>query len=115
MSCRRFSSLGLAALLLGAAPVALHAEVQPMALVQPITDYKIYVARSLAELVEEKNGVKITVKPFPGGVLGPDLQTVSAMQGGTIDLTALTASLLAGVLPAWRAMQITPAIQLKTQ
>ncbi|NYZ63556.1 ABC transporter permease [Luteimonas deserti] len=28
---------------------------------------------------------------------------------------AVTASLLAGVLPAWRAMQITPAIQLKTQ
>lgn len=28
---------------------------------------------------------------------------------------AVTASILAGVLPAWRAMQITPAIQLKTQ
>lgn len=28
---------------------------------------------------------------------------------------AVTASVLAGVLPAWRAMQITPAIQLKTQ
>ncbi|WP_129136835.1 ABC transporter permease [Luteimonas sp. YGD11-2] len=29
--------------------------------------------------------------------------------------TALFASLLAGVLPAWRAMQVTPAIQLKSQ
>ncbi|WP_374014032.1 ABC transporter permease [Pseudoxanthomonas koreensis] len=28
---------------------------------------------------------------------------------------ALAASLLAGLLPAWRAMQVTPAIQLKTQ
>lgn len=28
---------------------------------------------------------------------------------------ALLASLLAGLLPAWRAMQITPAVQLKTQ
>ena len=28
---------------------------------------------------------------------------------------AVVASLLAGILPAWRAMQITPAIQLKTQ
>ncbi|MFT4255802.1 MAG: ABC transporter permease [Pseudoxanthomonas sp.] len=28
---------------------------------------------------------------------------------------ALVASLLAGLLPAWRAMQITPAVQLKTQ
>ena len=28
---------------------------------------------------------------------------------------AVVASLLAGILPAWRAMQVTPAIQLKTQ
>ena len=28
---------------------------------------------------------------------------------------ALAASLLAGLLPAWRAMQITPAVQLKSQ
>jgi len=28
---------------------------------------------------------------------------------------AVCASLLAGLLPAWRAMQITPAVQLKTQ
>ena len=28
---------------------------------------------------------------------------------------ALLASLLAGLLPAWRAMQVTPAIQLKSQ
>ena len=49
-----------------------------------------------AELVEEKSGGLITVRPFPGGVLGADLQTVSAMQGGTIDLTVMNASLLAG-------------------
>ncbi|MFA5683649.1 MAG: ABC transporter permease [Lysobacteraceae bacterium] len=30
-------------------------------------------------------------------------------------LLALLTSLLAGLLPAWRAMQITPAVQLKTQ
>ena len=28
---------------------------------------------------------------------------------------AILASLLAGLLPAWRAMQVTPAIQLKSQ
>jgi tripartite ATP-independent transporter DctP family solute receptor len=49
-----------------------------------------------AELVAKKSGGKITVKPFPGGVLGPDLQVVSAMQGGTIDLNVMNASLLAG-------------------
>ena len=29
--------------------------------------------------------------------------------------TLATALLLAGLLPAWRAMQVTPAIQLKSQ
>jgi putative ABC transport system permease protein len=28
---------------------------------------------------------------------------------------SIIASLLAGLLPAWRAMQVTPAIQLKSQ
>ena len=36
------------------------------------------------------------------------------MLGATL-LLALAASLLAGLLPAWRACQVTPAIQLKTQ
>jgi TRAP-type transport system periplasmic protein len=49
-----------------------------------------------AELVAAKSGGKITVRPFPGGALGPDLQVVSAMQGGTIDLNVMNASLLAG-------------------
>ena len=49
-----------------------------------------------AELVAQKSGGKITVRPFPGGTLGPDLQVVSAMQGGTIDLNVMNASLLAG-------------------
>lgn len=37
-----------------------------------------------------------------------------AMLGTTL-LLALTASLLAGLLPAWRACQVAPALQLKTQ
>ena len=60
MSYRMSSTLGLAALLLGAAPAALHAEVQPMALVQPITEYKLYVAKSLAELVKESRPARET-------------------------------------------------------
>src|ERR671910_3004334 len=52
--------------------------------------------QKFADLVTEKSGGKITVKPFPGGVLGADLQTVSAMQGGTVDLNVMNASLLAG-------------------
>src|SRR5258706_4877031 len=49
-----------------------------------------------AELVKQKGGGKLTVKPFPGGVLGPDLQVISALQGGTIEMNVMNASLLAG-------------------
>ncbi len=42
-----------------------------------------------AELVKEKSGGKIEVKLFPGGTLGGDVQTVSALQGGVIEMTVL--------------------------
>ncbi len=44
--------------------------------------------------------------------------SLAHLDGSMLLLTfvlALFASLLAGLLPAWRAMQITPAVQLKTQ
>lgn len=41
------------------------------------------------ELVAAKSGGKITVKSFPGAVLGGDLQTVSALQGGTVEMFVL--------------------------
>jgi TRAP-type transport system periplasmic protein len=50
-----------------------------------------------AEVISRKTGGKFKVTPFPGGALGPDVQTVSAMQGGTIEMTVMNASLLAGV------------------
>lgn len=53
-------------------------------------------AKKFAELVSEKSGGKITVKIFLGGVLGPDLQNYSAMQGGTLDFNISNASYLAG-------------------
>ena len=51
-----------------------------------------------AELVEEKSGGQITVRLFPGGTLGGDIQTLSALQGGTVEMTTMNAGLLAGVV-----------------
>jgi tripartite ATP-independent transporter DctP family solute receptor len=53
-------------------------------------------AKKFAELVEQKSGGKMKVRLFPSGQLGGDLQTVSALQGGTIDITVLNAGLLVG-------------------
>jgi tripartite ATP-independent transporter DctP family solute receptor len=52
-------------------------------------------AQKFADLVAAKSGGKITVKLFPGGTLGGDLQTVSALQGGTVEMTVLNAGILA--------------------
>jgi tripartite ATP-independent transporter DctP family solute receptor len=51
-------------------------------------------AQKFADLVAQKSGNKITVKLFAGGALGGDLQTVSALQGGTVELTVLNAGIL---------------------
>lgn len=51
-------------------------------------------AVKFAELVAAKSGGRIKVATFPGGVLGGDLQTVSALQGGTVEMTVLNAGLL---------------------
>jgi TRAP-type transport system periplasmic protein len=77
-----------------------YAQVQTRTLRFPSASNKghpqVQGVEKFAELVSQKSGGKITVRPFPGGTLGPDLQVVSAMQGGTIDLNVMNASLLAG-------------------
>lgn len=52
-------------------------------------------ATKFAELVAQKSGGKIKVNVFPGGALGGDAQTVSALQGGTVEITALNSGILA--------------------
>jgi tripartite ATP-independent transporter DctP family solute receptor len=53
-------------------------------------------AKKFAELVEQKSSGKIKVRLFGSGQLGGDLQTVSSLQGGTLDITVLNAGLLVG-------------------
>ena len=50
-----------------------------------------------AAIVQEKSGGKITVKRFPGGTLGGDVQTLSALQGGTVEMTSMNAGILGNV------------------
>ncbi|HZX18477.1 MAG TPA: TRAP transporter substrate-binding protein [Pseudomonas sp.] len=52
-------------------------------------------AQKFADLLSEKSGGKLKVRLFPGGTLGGDVQTVSALQGGTLDITVLNSGILA--------------------
>jgi tripartite ATP-independent transporter DctP family solute receptor len=69
--------------------------------VQPLDSHMGYGAQRFAELVKEKSDGKMSVKLFPNGTLGGDLQTVSALQGGTLDLTTLPPGLLVGLNPKY--------------
>src|SRR5262249_55051660 len=48
-----------------------------------------------AEIVAAKTGGKIKGNLFPGGVLGSDAATVSALQGGTLEMVVLNSGILA--------------------
>ena len=52
-------------------------------------------AEKFAEIVQARSGGKIKVNLFPGGVLGGDAPTVSALQGGTVEMTVLNSGILA--------------------
>lgn len=67
------------------------------AYVQPKDSHMGYGVERFAELVAEKSGGKMKVRGYPGGSLGGDLQTVSALQGGTVELTTLPPGLLVGM------------------
>jgi tripartite ATP-independent transporter DctP family solute receptor len=60
-------------------------------------------ARKFGELVAAKSGGKIKVRTFAGGTLGGDLQTVSALQGGTVEMTVLNAGILAAQVKEFAA------------
>ena len=105
----------LAAMLLPAGLLLAHlaeaqAQIQTRTLRFPSASNKghpqVLGVEKFAEIVAQKSGGKITVRPFPGGTLGPDLQVVSAMQGGTIDLNVMNASLLAGNVKEMAALDL---------
>lgn len=82
------------------AATALAADIQERTIKFPSASNKghpqVLGVERFAELVKQKSGGKISVKSYPGGALGPDLQVVSAMQGGTVEMNVMNASLLAG-------------------
>lgn len=52
-------------------------------------------AEKFAEIVAAKSGGRMKVNLFPGGVLGSDAATVTAVQGGTVEMTILNSGILA--------------------
>ncbi len=59
-----------------------------------------------AEIMKEKSGGKIVVNLFPGGVLGGDVQTVSGIQGGVIQMSVLNAGILQNLAKPFAAVDL---------
>jgi len=99
----RYFSTVLASVCLGSAlllPAAASAEIKERTLRFAFQNAEEHPqgqgAKKFGELVEQKSGGKMKVRLFPSGQLGGDLQTVSSLQGGTLDVTVLNAGLLVG-------------------
>lgn len=52
-------------------------------------------AEKFAEIVAQKSGGKMKVNLFPGSILGSDAASVSAVQGGTLEMAVLNSGILA--------------------
>jgi tripartite ATP-independent transporter DctP family solute receptor len=94
---------GILAALLGTAllgATTVHAQIKERTLrfsyVQPKDSHMGFGVQKFADIVAQKSGKKITVRGFPDGTLGGDIQTLSALQGGTLDMTTMPPSLLVG-------------------
>ena len=59
-----------------------------------------------ADLVAQKSGGKMQVKLFPGGVLGGDVQVLSAVQGGTVDMTSMNSGILQGQVKEYAIVDV---------
>lgn len=99
----RSARCGLLAALLGTAlfgASAVHAQIKERTLrfsyVQPKDSHMGVGVQKFAELVAQKSGKKITVRGFPDGTLGGDIQMLSSLGGGTLDMTTMPPSLLVG-------------------
>ncbi|HYG86512.1 MAG TPA: TRAP transporter substrate-binding protein [Azospirillum sp.] len=63
-------------------------------------------AQKFADIVSEKSGGKIKVRTFPGGTLGGDVQTLSALQGGTIEMTVMNTGILVSLAKEFAAVDL---------
>ena len=58
-------------------------------------------AEKFAEIVAAKSGGKLKLNLFPGGTLGSDAASVSALQGGTVEIVILNSGILASQVKAF--------------
>lgn len=90
------TGLGLA-LLPALAPAQEPAPIRVAYVQSPDHPHGLGIQR-FAELVQSKSGGKLPVKTFGNATLGGDAAVISALRGGTIDMTVVIPGLLTGIV-----------------
>jgi tripartite ATP-independent transporter DctP family solute receptor len=63
-------------------------------------------AQKFADLVAQRSGNKMKVKVYPNAALGGEVAIISAMQGGTVEMSAMATSQLVGVIKDFAALDL---------
>ena len=63
-------------------------------------------AQKFADLVAKHSGNKIKVKIYPNATLGGEVPIISAIQGGTVEMSAMATSQLVGVIKDFAALDL---------
>jgi TRAP-type transport system periplasmic protein len=63
-------------------------------------------AQKFADLVAQRSGNKMKVKIYPNASLGGEIAITSAMQGGTVEMSAIATSQLVGVIKDFAALDL---------
>lgn len=63
-------------------------------------------AQKFAELVAQRSDNKMKVKVYPNASLGGEVAIISAMQGGTVEMSAMATSQLVGVIKDFAALDL---------
>jgi TRAP-type transport system periplasmic protein len=63
-------------------------------------------AQKFADLVAQHSGNKMKVKIYPNATLGGEIAITSAMQGGTVEMSAIATSQLVGVIRDFAALDL---------
>jgi TRAP-type transport system periplasmic protein len=63
-------------------------------------------AQKFADLVAQRSDNKMKVKIYAGGTLGGEIAITSAMQGGTVEMSAIATSQLVGVIRDFAALDL---------
>lgn len=58
------------------------------------------------ELVEEKTGGSVDLRPFPSSQLGNEIQSISSAQGGIIEMAVTTTAGLAAIVPEFNMFNL---------